>query len=419
VAGTGIRPGLERIRGLLERMDNPQEGLPVIHVAGTNGKGSTSCIIASVLKAAGYKVGSFTSPHIHSYQERITINGKPISGQDFLTCLRKVEAAVGKLLVEGYERPTEFEVLTAVAFAFFADQQLDIAVLEAGMGGRYDSTNIVHPLLAVITRVEFDHTQYLGNTIVEIAYNKAGIIKPGIEVVIGPLRPEALEVIKTECREKDAILYRAGHHVTVQPTGISTLEGQTVKVSAPYVDPGEVFLSLAGDYQLENLKTAMMVLSRLVARGWDLPVSAVKQALGELTWPGRMEKLSDDPMVVVDAAHNSDGAKALARALDSVLPGKSRILVCGVLDDKDGEAILGSLVSRTRMCVVTRPESDRAQKWREKTAIAYRLFPRVVEAEDIEQALSTAVNELQREEYILVTGSFYLVDRVRRYFTRN
>ena len=268
-------------------MGNPQDRLRAVHVTGTNGKGSTSYIIASVLEGAGYKVGRFTSPHLHSYRERVTVNGRLISGKDFLSCLDEVQVALRKLVREGVERPTEFEILTAAALMFFVRERVDIAVLEVGMGGRYDSTNVVKPEIAVITKVELDHTEYLGCTLSEIAYNKAGIIKQGGEVVVGPVGEEALKTIEEEARKKSAVIYRADNYVTVKPKGIGSFEGQLVEVWCPRLDLGEVFFSLPGGYQLENLKTAMMVLSRLAAKGWECPANVVKQALGRLTWPGR------------------------------------------------------------------------------------------------------------------------------------
>ncbi len=363
-------------------------------------------------------MGRFTSPHLHSYRERIAINSELITEQEFLSCLAETETAVKKILRKGNDRPTEFEILTAAALMFFARKKVDIVVLEVGMGGRYDSTNVVDPEIAVITKVAIDHTEYLGNTLSEIAYEKAGIIKPGIEVVAGTMESEALEVIEKEAKRKSAVLYKAGDKVVVKATGVASLDGQLVEVRSPQLDLGEVFFSLPGDYQLENLKTAMMVLSRLAARGWRCQADAVRRALGELYWPGRLEKVSDDPLVILDAAHNPDGAAALARALEALLPGRSRILVCGLLDDKDALAYLHHLSSQTRLCVVTKPESARATRWREKAEIASRLFYQVVVEEDIQEAVCAALRQLRDEEYVLITGSFYLLDKARSFSRR-
>lgn len=417
IAGPGINLGLERIERLLQGWGNPHKRLKAVHVTGTNGKGSTSLIIATVLQKAGYKVGSFTSPHLHSYRERITINGEPIPGEVLLAYLRRIKAIAEAMEREGLERPTEFEVLTAVAFRYFADQGVEVGILEVGMGGRYDSTNVVLPVISVITRVEMDHTGYLGETIKEIARNKAGIIKPAGDVVVGNVAGEALQVIKEECRKTGARLWEATAHVKVSVAGAMGLGGQPVSIETPGLELEDAFFSLPGAYQLENLGTAMMVISLLKAKGWKINDEAIREALAALRWPGRLEVVCDRPLVVIDAAHNPDGTRALATSLQELLPGLTRVLVCGILDDKEARPMLKNLAASTRLCIITRPVGERSRNWREKAVLARQFFPRVDEEENIDRALERAVRECLTHEYILVAGSFYVLDLARQYFS--
>jgi len=402
---------MERIEALLTIMNNPQSGLQSVHVAGTNGKGSSCWIIASILHKAGYRVGSFLSPHISSYRERIRINGEYISAQDMNDYLDRVLAAADRLISAGGEHPTEFEILTALAFLYFKDQQVDIAVLEVGMGGRYDSTNVITPLVSVITSIDYDHTAYLGETLEEIAFNKAGIIKPRVPVVVGEVPEPAYRVIEREARKKRAPLCTSST-VQVLRKGVP-LDG-LIEIAWPDAVLGSLPFSLPGDYQLANLATALTAIHILKNRGWMISPVHIREALADISLAGRLQFMSRNPLIIADAAHNPHACRALRISLESLLPDKERVLLLGMLDDKDAFLSIRELGQATRAVVVTRPDRDRASNWRRLSSLFASLFPGVpiYEEEEPTRALELALGMLKDNEYMLISGSFYLLGRV-------
>ncbi|NMC27420.1 MAG: bifunctional folylpolyglutamate synthase/dihydrofolate synthase, partial [Syntrophomonadaceae bacterium] len=267
---------MDRISSLLAELDHPEQGLAYVHVAGTNGKGSTSLMIAEILIAAGYKVGRYSSPHLHSYRERFTVNGEEIEDQVLWSYLEKTEKHIQVMLKRGEEHPTEFEVLTAVAFQYFAEQKVDVAVLEVGMGGTYDSTNVIQPLVSVITSVDFDHTAFLGSTLAEVAGNKAGIIKPVVPLVTGILGPEASQVISTRAADLGAAVYSSSN-LQIATGAASSPEGQVVDIEgAGWYLPGLRF-SLLGEYQLKNMAVAMTTINILRGLNFKIEADHVRQ----------------------------------------------------------------------------------------------------------------------------------------------
>ena len=416
----GSKPGLERIESLLQEMGNPQRGLKYVHIAGTNGKGSTSLIIADILIKAGYRVGRFTSPHLHSYLERFTIDGVEITAEIFKSILDGIEKHIQTMLIKGEEHPTEFEVLTAIAFQYFQNEGVDIVVLEVGMGGSYDSTNVITPLVGVITGVDFDHTAFLGTTLGEIAANKAGIIKPGVPVVIGMMDKEALEVIKNKAQLWGAQLYHSDE-ISISPWGRPDLDNQTVNIEGPGLRLTGIRFSLRGDYQLRNLAVALRALLVMQDQGYAITEQYIRNSLAGLKMPGRLEVVKQSPLVIIDAAHNSQGAGALANALDILLPGRSKVLVLGLLDDKDREGILSALGRNTRMAIVTRPQGTRSQAWHEVEKQWRQKFPdiEVTSIQNITAAVEAGLATTAPDEYLLITGSFYVLDQARRVFMEN
>lgn len=412
----GSKPGLERITRLLELLDNPQKEYKCVHIAGTNGKGSTSVIISSVLTNAGYRVGRFTSPHLHSYLERITINGQMIAPDALRACLDEIEKRVAVMLEAGYDQPTEFEVLTAAALQYFKTQQVDIAVLEVGMGGRYDSTNVIVPVVSVITGIDFDHIEYLGPTLADIAWNKAGIIKDRVPVVAGPMDESCLRVIAARARELQAELHHSDE-TSVTRDLLPEVAGQYVDINSSWFKLKQAFLPLLGDYQLDNLATALTALGLMQDYGFNITSVQVKEALAVLTMPGRLEVVRDHPLVIVDVGHNPQGAKALAASLQSLVPDRERVLVCGVLNDKDVTGILKNLASHTREAIITRPEGPRGSDWIRVKEIWQDLFPDKLAyyRENIVEAVELGLKHLKTDEYLLVTGSFYVINPARSY----
>jgi len=417
----GVIPGLERIERLLEIMGNPEKDLKCVHIAGTNGKGSTALIIDNILSQAGYRVGRFMSPHIHSYLERITVNRKNIEAQFFQAYLYDIQNKINIMQKEGFDHPTEFEVLTALAFQYFKDSNVDIAVLEVGMGGIYDSTNVVIPLVSVITSVDYEHTSFLGSTLEEIAANKAGIIKNNIPVVVGAMDGKALHVIEKKACLSNSPLYSSSLVKIVQKSP-PDINGQTLDIR--YVNNSlcglcEVFFSLLGNYQLDNLCISLVVIQVLKNKGYKIYNDDIRKGLAYLNNPGRMEIICHKPQVIIDSAHNPHAAKALAVALERLFPDREKILICGLLDDKNVDDMLIPLGNKTRTCIVTKPDSPRGQNWLRVNKAWNRLYPdrEVIIEENIRKAVKKGLSVVRDDEYILITGSFYILDQARRYFT--
>jgi len=342
------RLGLDRTRELLAGLGNPQAGLRVVHVAGTNGKGSTCAFIASILQEAGYKVGLFTSPYIIEFADRIRVNGQNIAPDDLLD----VTLAVRDVAEAMPDHPTEFELMTAVAFTHFSRQGCDICVVEVGLGGRLDSTNVVEaPELCVITPIALDHTALLGDTLAAIAGEKAGIVKPGVPVVSAVQEPEALDVIAACAHEQNAPL------TCVEASQITGTPGDF-----SYRAWKGLSLGLLGSYQTENAATALEAIGVLRERGWEIPDAAVAAGLANTYWPGRFEVLGTDPTFIVDGGHNPQGAQVLIESLEQRYPDRPVLFIMGVLADKDYRAMVRQIMgyASTRMFICIEPPNPRA-----------------------------------------------------------
>lgn len=417
ISAPGSKPGLKRIRALLGEFANPQQHLSVVHVAGTNGKGSTSLMIADIVSTAGYKVGRFSSPHLHCYEERFTINGKEISPVRLLSYLERVEECL--LSWAESDWPTEFEILTAIAFLYFADEKVDLAVLEVGMGGLYDSTNVVCPLVSVITAIDYDHTDILGDTIEEIAYNKAGIIKAGVPVVIGSMVAAAEKVIARQAEHCQAPL-RKSADVKVERLQTPDLQGQLINLSSSAFKLNRQRFSLRGDFQLHNLACAVATVELLRETGFAVQTKDLAVALNKFNLPGRLEVLHTEPLVIGDVAHNPQGAAALSSALQELLPGRKRVLLCGMLDDKERATIIQHIGPSSSQAVITRPQGQRSQNWQQAAVLWSEQFPEKTcyEVESITMAVKKALELLSGDDYLLITGSFYVLDEARKYFRK-
>lgn len=400
-------------------MGNPEQGIKYVHVAGTNGKGSTSHIIEKLLDVAGYKVGRFTSPHIHSYLERFTINGNTITAQALQIYIDEIEEIIRKTFPNDQARPTEFELLTALAIKWFKDNQVDIAIMEVGMGGLYDSTNVIIPEVSIITSIGLDHVEFLGTSIEEVAFNKAGIIKPGVPIVVGKVDDKAFKVIENKALEENAPLYNSSSLTKVIKKKSCSLLGYEVDILGPDYELANVIFSLPGYYQLENLATALTAVRILINKGYLISNEDIIKGLGSLKMPGRLEVVKNDPVVIVDVAHNPLAAKALDRSLNNLLPNQKRTLLCGIVDDKDAYSVLECLGQTASNCIITRPEGRRGENWLRLVPFWEELYPDkiVVAIEDIEEAVHYALKNIKPDEYLLICGSFYILDKARRIFT--
>lgn len=355
----GMRPGLETIRALLSSLGNPEEGLAAIHIAGTNGKGAVAALCESVLRAAGYPAARYTSPHLVRVNERFLIGGQPVGDAALEAAAREVEPAVRALEAGTGAEVTFFECLTAVAFVLFRREGARIAVLEAGLGGRLDATNVVTPLVSVITRIGLDHCDWLGETYEKIAGEKAGIIKPGRPVVCAAMPSEARDVIARAAAQRGCLLVDASEAVTAAVSK-SGLDGQTLKIATPTRDLPPVRLPLAGAFQVENVCAAAAALEAVSGCGLAIPDAAFIKGLESVCWPGRFQLAAREPPVIVDGAHNPDGARALRQALKSCRVKAPVGLVAGFCGDKDALAHLRTLapvVKRAWGVAVPNPRS--------------------------------------------------------------
>lgn len=401
----GCRPGLTRIAGLTRRLGSPQERLRFIHIAGTNGKGSTAAMLSAILREAGFKTGLFTSPHLRFYQERIQIDGVPISDGDLCAMAELVKPAVEEM----EETPTEFERFTAMAFCYFLQKRCDAVVLEAGLGGRLDCTNIIPaPEAAVITSIGLDHTEYLGNTPTTIAREKAGILKPGSSVVLSGQCPEAVPVVRARAEELGCPLRVTDRSALRRLSG--DLDGQRMD----YRDRRDLRLRLLGPYQCENAAAALDTVDALRLRGWRIPEEAVRRGLETAFWPGRFEVLSRQPLILADGAHNPAGAAELARCLDDCLPGRKCLFLVGVMADKDYPAMLRAVLPHAAGFIAVPPPNPRALPAPVLEAEIRRSFSGPVRAaQSVETGLELALSVQPPGQPLCVFGSLYQLGVVR------
>jgi len=388
----GSRMGLEQIKKILKELGNPQRGLKVIHVAGTNGKGSVCAMLASVLREAGYKVGMYTSPHLVDFRERIQVNGKMIPKKDVIRLYKLVKA-------KGIDL-TYFEFITAMAFKYFSEQKVDVLVLEVGLGGRLDATNVVKPLVSVITNISKEHTEVLGEDIKLIAFEKAGIIKRN-SVVVTNAKGEALDVIAQVSRERNSRLVKVQDKVKMTKWD---LEKQRILYKGM-----EIYLPLLGDFQLENVNTALETLEQMRTFGFDIPDKKIKKGLEKTCWPGRVEILGQRPLFVLDCAHNPAGVKAL-KSFVLKLKYKRLILVMGVLADKDYRRMIKYMKPLAFRTIITRPRMYRALS---PEIMGKEMKNHFIIRSNIRDALQEAKYLSERDDLILVTGSVYLIGNVK------
>ena len=405
----GINLGMERIEDLLKELNNPEQKVRTIHVTGTNGKGSVTSMITNILLVSGLKVGKFTSPHLVRYNERIEVDGKEISDEDFALVVTAVRRAVESVMAKGTDQPTQFEVLTAAAFLHFALQKLDYAVIEVGLGGLWDSTNVITPVVSVITNVSLDHTDRCGKTVEEIAMQKAGIIKDGVPVVTAA-EGEALGPIQAMALFKQAPLYIYGKAFTGQEVA-SSMEGQTFTLSAgDYHSNYDV--KLPGAHQILN--TAVAVVAAKLASKQDSRINelALHQGVALTKWPGRLERISQNPDVILDGAHNPAGAAVLRAALDKYYSGKKICFIFGMMGDKDISQVITTLFRKEDTIYTVR--ADEGARAAEPEALAEQIGSQAQAMHDLAAAYKTALAEVGEDGLVCVCGSLYLVGTFKK-----
>jgi len=402
---------LDRVRELLSALGAPHTHYPSVHIAGTKGKGSTTAMIASILRASGYRTGMFTSPHLHSFRERIQIDGEPIPETD----LQRWATRLQPMLSER-RQVTVFEAITALAMAYMAERQVDVGVFEVGLGGRLDATNVLTPQVSVITSVSMDHMQVLGDTLGQIAREKAGIIKPSVPVISAPQQPEALGVIQSIAQERGAPLTVVGHDWGWQPTRERGTQGQWLTITPPQAEPAawpEMFLPLLGQHQLENATVAAAAAWELRQRGLAITTETIRAGLAQVQWPGRMEVLGQGPWVVVDGAHNRYSMQQMAQALRSHFCWGRLHLIFGASLTHEPQSLLRELLPLADEITMTRADHPKAADpfWLQETALG--MGRSVATAKTPLEALASALDQAASGDLIVATGSLFLVADVR------
>ena len=403
---------LTRMERLLDAMEHPEDRFRSVHVAGTKGKGSTSAMVASVLVAAGQRTGLFTSPHLHTFRERIQVNGEPIPEGALVAHLRRLRP-----LFDTLQGLTTFEATQAIAFDYFVAQGVGWAVIEVGLGGRLDTTNVIRPEVAVITPVSFDHMLVLGDTLEAIAREKAGIIKPQTPVVSAPQPAPAANVIRHVAAHLSAPLIMVGEQWTHEFQS-ADMDGQWFTVRGPGVVLRDLFIPLLGPHQLVNATTALAALWTLRQRGLELPEEAIREGLRAVRWPARLEVLSREPLVIADGAHNGDSMLRLVEALDAHFPGRRRIAVFGSLADKDLPRMFSALLPCVDTVILTRTRHPRAADPHGLAREARTYGTPVTVEPDPEQALRLAIDLAGVDGLVVATGSLSTAAAAREAWRR-
>lgn len=403
---------LERVLALLARLKHPEQRFAAVHIAGTKGKGSTAAMTASVLRAAGYRTGLYTSPHLHTMRERIAVDGVPISEEEFASGVEAMQPAVEEVNARGeWGQLTTFELLTALAFYHFRRHGVRQAVIEVGMGGRLDATNVITPAISTITNISLDHTEVLGDTIGKIAAEKAAIIKPGVPVVSGPQPAEALEVITQTAARRHAPLTVVGRDVSWEARG-QDLEGQRLLVRS---SRGErpLWVPLLGSFQQENVATAVAICDIMADKGLHVPEEAIKAGLAQVSWPGRLEVLARDPLTVVDGAHNPYSMRRLSEAIREVFDFQRVVAIVGVGRGKDIDGMMAELADLPVTLIASQSRNPKAAPAEEVYQAATRHGIPAELVRDPAGAVERARGLAGAQDLILATGSLFVVAEVR------
>jgi len=409
---------LENITVLAERLGNPQRAYPSAHIAGTNGKGSTAAFLESIFRHAGFRTGLNTSPHLEKINERIRINGEEISDEAFAETLTRIQVVIEELLAAGKLRahPTYFECVTAMAFEYFARERVELAVVEVGLGGRLDATNILSPVVTIVTRIDFDHENFLGHSLKEIASEKAGILKHGVPVVLAEQLPEAREVILARAKALGCTVIEPSKVFRVDRESI---HNGSVRARVIEVDSGKIFEidpSLPGRFQFQNALNAVAAALFFQVRGFQISDEAITRGIAETVWPGRLEKLQSAPDVYLDGAHNPGAARELAHFLEVNFSGRKIFLLYAALRDKAVDEVAGLLFPHAAEVIFTAPNTSRAISAAQLAEVAGHHATHFAVIPGAERAFEHALAAATPQDAIFITGSLYLVGQLRQYW---
>ncbi|MGD9211162.1 MAG: folylpolyglutamate synthase/dihydrofolate synthase family protein [Desulfobacteraceae bacterium] len=404
----GIKLGLDTIKDMLNILGNPHLSYRCIHIAGTNGKGSIASWLATILRDAGHRTGLYTSPHLVKFNERIQINGQPIS-DDRVVALYEAVLSSNK----GERQATFFEFATAMALHEFALNKVEWAVIETGMGGRLDATNIIHPELTIITNISLEHKEYLGDTLSQIAEEKAGIIKHNIPVITGVTQNNVVRVIEDACHQQKAPCYRKGKDFRTRRKTNGHVDYYGIRTSFK-----DIVIKLVGNHQLDNAALVLAACEELIEQGIDLPEHIIQKGLSNNFWPGRLEKVLESPLVIFDGAHNLMAAKVLSDYLKNELKGISTTLVIGILDDKPYQTMLKTLVPSCQHIILTRPKINRALAPKKLLNVVNKIHSKAEIIDDVATAVQTAIERSQPSDAVCVAGSLYVVGEAKEAFAQ-
>ncbi|MEG0774938.1 folylpolyglutamate synthase/dihydrofolate synthase family protein [Clostridium sp.] len=423
----GSKLGLDRTEKILELLGDPHKKIRTIHIAGTNGKGSTTAMITKVLMEAGYKVGSYTSPYIEEFEERIQVNNENISKDDLSEIITEVAEAIDKVVKLGYSNPTQFEIVTCGAYLYYYKKKVDYAVIEVGLGGRLDSTNVITPMLSVITSISLDHMEILGDTLGKIAFEKAGIIKEGIPTIVFPQEKEAEEVVEKVALEKNSLL------VKVPSNKSKFISSYEIKINgkARLVQNVEVItekniynleLALLGKHQILNATVVIHACEKLMDLGVKINEENVLNGLKKVYWPGRLEIMNYNPMVVIDGAHNIDGICKLTESIDIYFKYKKLVLILGILADKQVKEMIRTIAPKAHKVIAVTPNSERAELAEDLSKEIQNHGVDCEAIEDYKEAYKRALSYCDEGDLLLVSGSLYMIGdmrRIIRFFNNN
>ncbi|ALP90109.1 bifunctional folylpolyglutamate synthase/dihydrofolate synthase [Clostridium butyricum] len=410
----GSNYGLERTHRLLELLGSPQNKLKLIHIAGTNGKGSTTSMISKVLIGMGFKVGMYTSPYLEVFEERIQINGVNIPKDKLIDNLENVKYAVSKVIEEGYEHPTEFEIITALMFLYFYNEKIDYGVIEVGLGGRLDSTNVIIPKVSVITSISMDHINILGNTIEEIAKEKSGIIKEDVPVILYPQKKEAEDVILKAAHNNDSKVY----YVKTDDGNLKGIDYDNITQNVQVNGLNGIYnvdLPLLGEHQILNLCVAIKVVEVLCqVEKIQYNKEIIEESLKDVKWIGRLETLNRNPLIVIDGAHNIDGIRVLKNNIRKYFKYNKMYLLLGILADKQVDEMIKEITPMAEKIFALTPHSDRAELSEDLKREIEKVNQNVEAFDDYNEAINEALKVAEDDDLILVSGSLYMIGDMRK-----
>ncbi|MEH7332697.1 folylpolyglutamate synthase/dihydrofolate synthase family protein [Neobacillus drentensis] len=414
----GIKPGLKRMEWMMERLDHPENKIKAVHIGGTNGKGSTVTFLRSILEAAGYTVGTFTSPYIEQFNERISMNGKPVSDQEILDLTNIILPLADELEETELGGPTEFEVITAMSFYYFANMnKVDIVLFEVGLGGRFDSTNIIQPLASIITNIGLDHTNILGNSYEEIAFEKAGIIKEKTPIFTAVKHPGALKVIEEQAEKKEAPIYRLKQEFSIS-SHTSLTKGEVFNLKTQTINLDHLEISMIGQHQTENASLAVCTGQFLnQVSSFNISEEAIRNGLKSAYWPGRFEILSENPLVIIDGAHNDEGITALVHELSSRYANRNIHIIFAALKDKKLDKMIAKLDSIANQISFVSFDFPRAADAKDLLNISQS--QNKVAVDNWKSYIVEEMQNLQENSMMVVTGSLYFISEAKPFICKN